>query len=221
MTYVFKRLPQEIEPLILAFLIMPEDVRIIQNVSRSWRRGIDHDVPVLRDRRIIRNRVRMLMEDKTSYGMPELGAEWERLHRWEWPSLDRGTENFECTPLWKPGDYVDVLDRVRVWGSALILSMTFKSNTVGLSQRFYTVQFLGWSDTFNEEVTGDKIARFATKCMNSRCKYDSLVGGHLRWIMCAAAQKLVDSKCPDHRGEQKLEINHGGTYQRCCDAREH
>lgn len=157
----YRLLPAELEPEILSFLYLPRDLSVMGQVSKAWRLISTRKLPFVRRVRDLQNCVQMLLEDRPSYAMPELGAEWEACYKWHWPSHDAPHDaphdNYDSTPLWKMGDYVDALDRIGVWGSAIVVGCFFRTNLMDETQRMYRIRFLGWSDSFDEEVTPDKL----------------------------------------------------------------
>ena len=178
------RLPNEVEELIYDFLISPLDVVKISCLSKYMKNKVDN-VAFVKEKRKLHNRCRMFIEDSSFYyhECKEISGEWEKYYKWNWPR-NRAEIEYDSTPLWKVGMLVDVLDRINVWGSALILDKI--TDYLPVTDEIvvkYKVQFLGWSDGFNEKVTPDKIARFGSKCMNARCKFDSLKGEHKRWVL--------------------------------------
>ena len=178
------RLPNEVEELIYDFLFSPLDVVKISSLSKYMKNKIDNVVCV-KEKRKLHNRCRMFMEDGSCHHheCKEISDEWEKYYKWNWPK-NRAEKVYNYSPLWKVGMFVDVLDKINVWGSALILDkITDYLPATNETIVKYSVQFLGWSDSFNEDVTPDKIARFGTKCLNPRCKFDSLKGDYKRWVL--------------------------------------
>ena len=194
---MLKTLPQDVEPIILDFLILPDDMKRVNCVSKAWRRAL-RNTGFVKEKRLLEDRAYMILEDGDSYCYlgPDLGDIWESYHKWNWPPNLMSRE-YHSTPLWKPGMYVDVLDKIDVWGSALVKEIVFKEKRgfLGFGRRKtirnYRVEFLGWSEKFDETVAPDRIARFGTKCMNPRCKYDSLVGNHKRWALCKDGNEWI------------------------------
>jgi len=178
------RLPNEVEELIYDFLISPMDVVKISSLSKYMKNKVDN-VAFVKEKRKLHNRCRMFMEDSSCHHheCEEISNEWEKYYKWNWPK-NRAEKVYDYSPLWKVGMFVDVLDKINVWGSALILDkITDYLPATNETIVKYSVQFLGWSDSFNEDVTPDKIARFGSKCINPRCKFDSLKGEHKRWVL--------------------------------------
>ena len=183
---MLKRLPNEVEALIYDFLFLPKDVRKISCLSKYMKERAKN-IKFIKQKEKIHERTRMLIEDQNSYRYQsdDIANAWEQYYKWNWPE-NRANIEYNTTPLWKVGTYVDVEDKIKVWGSALILKtrIIYKAEEDDFQLiRKYTVQFIGWSESFNEEVEGDKIARFGEKCMNPRCKFDSLTKDHKRWVL--------------------------------------
>ena len=183
---MLKRLPNEVEALIYDFLFLPQDVIKLSSLSKYMKERAK-DIKFIKQKKEIHEQTRMLIEDSDSYRYEkdDIANAWEQYYKWNWPK-NRGNIEYNTTPLWTIGTYVDVEDKINVWGSALIIDarLTYKTEPDDYHLiRKYTVQFIGWSDAFNEEVEGDKIARFGEKCMNPRCKFDSLTKDHNRWVL--------------------------------------
>tara|TARA_Y100000992_G_C21270485_1_gene496508 strand:+ start:197 stop:952 length:756 start_codon:yes stop_codon:yes gene_type:complete len=181
---MLKHLPNEVEELIYDFLISPQDVVKLSCLSKYMKTKVDN-VAFVKEKRKLHNRCRMFIEDNSLYyhECEEISGEWEKYYKWNWPK-NRAEKEYDNTPLWKVGMFVDVLDKINVWGSGIIIDkITDYLPTINQTIVKYSVRFLGWSDSFNEDVTPDKIARFGTKCMNPRCKFDSLKGDHKRWVL--------------------------------------
>ena len=179
-------LPNEVERLIFDFLIMPQDINKVCRISK-YMRELVRNIDFIKQKRELDNKCYMLMEDKDSYHYLErdLGNDWEYFHKWAWPP-NIVEKTFDRTPLWKAGMYVDALDKIEVWGSALIVEVEYKiKHHIFSTTRIkkYLVRFLGWSKSFDEWIEASKIARFGQKCMNPRNKYDSLEHDHSRWVL--------------------------------------
>lgn len=195
---MFGKLPEVIENHVFSYLIYQQDKKNISRVSKYFRKCIEN-IPFFKEKRLLTDRVNMVIEELSDpihhiganghykYVDPDLGDMWETYHKWDWPEPKIDTD---YTPLWKPGMYVDVLDKVQVWGSARILEVDFKesifSTVFGITprkRRLYFVQFLGWSDGFNEWVAPEKITFFGSKTIHPLNIDKYLTGTHKRWAL--------------------------------------
>jgi len=195
---MFGKLPEVLETLIFSYIIKQQDKQKISSVSKYFRKCIEN-IPFFKKKRLLTDRVNMVIEElsdhvhhikangRYKYVDPDLGNMWETYHKWEWPEPKIDPD---YTTLWKPGMYVDVLDKVQVWGGARILEVNFREsifNTVfrvnPRKRRVYLVQFLGWSDSFNEWVSPEKITFFGSKTLHPLNIGKYLTGTHKRWAL--------------------------------------
>lgn len=176
-------LPTELEYRIYNYLILPLDICKIKCLSKYFNK-IVNSIHFIKQSNIIKNKAYMCLEDKNCYN-EEIGGLWEHYSKITWPFVDDKEKNY--TLLWKIGQYVDVLDKIQVWGSAKIIDFELVTyiNIIDKVQtdRRYRVQFLGWGREFNEWVTPDRITFFGTKTLNPNNKYKSLKGSHKRWVL--------------------------------------
>ena len=173
-------LPHDVENYIYEFLIMPLDICKLRCISKYHNIIIDNTV-YIKGKNLLKERSNMLLEDTNSYN-EIISHKWEYYSKWYWPRVCDDEKNF--TPLWKVGQYVDALDKIQVWGSAIILEQklyTYPHNKI--IERQYHLQFLGWSSYFNEWITADKITFFGSKTINPRNKMKSLNNIHKRWVL--------------------------------------
>ena len=180
---MFKNLPTEIEFSIYDFLILPLDICKIKCISK-YHNKIVNNINFIIQKNNLLNRAYMCIEDKECYNN-ELAKIWEDYSKINWPLINSSEKNY--TPLWKVGDYVDVLDKIQVWGSAKIIAYEIVTYTNPINKiqtdRKYLVEFLGWGKNFNEWVTPEKITFFGSKTINPNNKYKSLSGSHKRWVL--------------------------------------
>lgn len=195
---MFGRLPEVIENKIFSYLIKQQDKKTISRVSKYFRKCIEN-ISFFKEKRLLIDRVNMVIEELSDpvhqvrtnghykYVDSNLGNMWERFHKWDWPE-PKIDPNY--TPLWKPGMYVDVLDKVQVWGGARILAVEFRESIfstvfklIPRKSRIYFVQFLGWSDSFNEWVSPEKITFFGSKIIHPINIRKYLTGSHKRWAL--------------------------------------
>jgi hypothetical protein len=187
------------------------------SVSKNWHRLVNA-TPTIRGIKLLDERLQMILQDSPAMrerSYDALAYEWEHRHRWAWPDPweDRPTDR---TPLWRPGQYVDALDRIGVWGPALIVGEDLRPTPVFNSsfsryRRQYKVRFLGWSKVYDEWVPPRKIERLAARTLNPRGKFGSLARGHKSWALYLDKMRgwRVDSiEVTDVSGNKKT-INHG------------
>jgi len=180
---MLKLLPHDVEEYIYNFLIMPLDICKLKCISKEFTK-ITNNINFVKKKILLQERANMLLEDITCKN-EKLASNWEYYMKWNWPKYSDKEKNY--TPLWKIGQYVDVLDRIQVWGSAKIIDMELVTYTNSINKiqtdRRYYIQFLGWSKNFNEWVTGEKITFFGSKTINPRNKMQSLNDVHKRWAL--------------------------------------
>ena len=177
---MLKQLPHDVEEYIYDFLIMPLDICKLRCISKYYT-IITNNINFIKMKNLTKERANMLIEDLNCHNIT-ISNNWEYYMKWNWPKYCNKEKNF--TPLWKVGQYVDALDRIQVWGSAIITNQRFyeypHSKTI---ERQYHLQFLGWSTYFDEWVTGEKITFFGSKTINPRNKIESLNDVHKRWAL--------------------------------------
>ena len=136
------------------------------------------------------DRLLMILEDqehKTQELREALGSYWETIYKWSWPLATDA--QFEAE-TWEVGDTVDALDRINVWGPAVIIGKRLALSAdnplvfeVPETEEF-EVRFHGWSIGFNEWVPASKLARLGTKSINPRNLFQSLPDLHSSWALC-------------------------------------
>ena len=173
-------LPHDVEDYIYRFLIMPLDICKLKCISKYHGVIIDN-MTYIKGKRLLKERSNMLLEDTNCYN-ENISHKWENYSKWYWPKFCDEEKNY--TPLWKVGQYVDALDRIQVWGSAIILEQKLYEHPHNKTiERQYHLQFLGWNSYFNEWVAADKITFFGSKTINPRNKMKSLNDFHKRWVL--------------------------------------
>jgi len=147
--------------------------------------------------------VSILFEEKRNYIYSEnidLGNMWIKMYKSRWPSLsDVKKKNEISSPLWKVGDYVDVKDHINSWCPGIIkkiiyenenitllnhfLRMTSNRSILMLSGKKYLIEFIGWTDSFNEYVNVDNIARLGTHTIHPDYTFESLKKDICVWCL--------------------------------------
>jgi len=189
---MLQQLPEDVEDIIISFLIMPLDICKVKQISKYFITRMNL-YPYVKNQVDLDNRARMIAEEysdpeynvlhrgRYQYTDSDLGDAWEEYHKWKWPEA-KINPNYSL--LWREGMYVDALDKIGVWGNGIILSQKFESrgaSSLYKKVRQFNITFLGWADSFNEWVTGDKITFFGSRTINPRNKYGNLRGFHRQW----------------------------------------
>ena len=189
-------LPEEIENSIFNYLYTLWDINKLKCISKKFYRKTDN-IKYIQQKKLLENRTNMVLEEfsdfnyitKTDgydqYMQNDLADSWEKYHKYNWPIPK---DNIYYTPLWKKNTYVDVLDKIKVWGPAIIIDHKIEQIyneffTKKKKVRKYLIQFIGWNDNFNEWVGPERITFFGYKTVNPRNKYKYLTGDHKRWCL--------------------------------------
>lgn len=202
-------LPRELENTILHFLIMPRDVSTIVCVSKKCKYKMKN-LAFFREKEILQNRANMILEDNF-YQIAEtkhnthLANIWEYYHKWEWSFMNK---DIKITNL-ENGNYIDALDNVHTWCPAKILKQKIEVHydyqQVETLRKLFYVQFLGWSDAFNEWVTIEKISPLGTKTINPINPYES-IHKHKSWCLynCENNWYMVNISLYEEKAHEKL-----------------
>ena len=140
------------------------------------------------------NRLLMILEDKEymTRGLREaLGSYWGTVYKWSWPQYADPRpeeEEKEEEHVWQVGERVDALDRINVWGPAVIIDRRPSPHIPTLvetptAEEFH-VRFHGWSISFNEWVPPSNLAMLGSKSINPRDLFRSLPEQHSSWALC-------------------------------------
>ena len=109
------------------------------------------------------NSLLMILEDKKRHRYYQkiiLADPWSQIETW--PTIVNISDR---TRLWQVGDFVDALDRIGVWGPAFVIGKKMVHSCNGFSRK-YEVRFLGWTKSFDEWVSPEKITYLCKKTLN-------------------------------------------------------
>lgn len=187
---LFKLLPSDVEEYILKFLIMPLDIQTLCRVSKKVRNLVNNSTYVIEKNKITEN-IHMLIEDdyfikyKSEMNpiyLNSLADCWNKYYKWNW---ERPTNKKVINEYWTIGDFVDVEDRIFVWGPAYISDIKIEPSQDDYveTRRLYHVEFLGWGSAFDEWVPMDKIKKLGTMTLNPTKPYESLDTENKHWVI--------------------------------------
>jgi len=158
--------PIYVDRIILDFLYFSKDLKNIFFINKYWNELIKKS-NFLTTYFLLRNNMRMYLEDERMNDFEFLKNKWEKYNSWKW------TINQEN--IIKINQYVDVLDKVNVWSPGIIKNITiFPNFNETVFEKKMKIQFLGWNNDFNETVSIKKIKPFGSKTINPSNKYESL-----------------------------------------------
>jgi hypothetical protein len=126
---------------------------------------------------IIQERFNMYLEDYLINKHKNFLELWSKYNFWKWENK----KNKEL--VLKKKVYVDVLDKVYCWCPGFVKNIYVNINGNCFEKKM-EVEFLGWTDHFNENVTIDKIKPFGSKYLDPLNLYESLKKQkHKCWIL--------------------------------------
>jgi len=171
----------DVENYILNMVINGNNIQNISKVCKDWKK-ITMISNYKKQENNLYNRTRMLMEDKEYFlekNYFDLAKKWEKFHSYRWDKIYNAIdENPDIkTNLWKIGDYIDVKDKIDVWGPAKIIDIDTgqtPNSFLPLYYRRYHVKFLGWSDYFNEWVTSINVRKLGYHTIIPSNKFDGI-----------------------------------------------
>ena len=153
-------------------------------VCKNWKK-IGRYIYVVKKERF-KKKMRMLLEEKDSNlerSYEKIAMEWEKVNAHKWLIRHRRDKNLliedEMTPIFYPGDIVDVKDRIGVWGVAKIVDLELLTPDMQFIRRHncrrrYKVKFLGWSHNYDEWVLPCKVKPLGTNTLNPLNKIEKL-----------------------------------------------
>ena len=182
-------LPTDVELYILEFLIMPLDIKTLKKVSKKIKNQVINQ-PYIIEKNKITDRIFMMNEDllfekhKSDFHPAILGSLadcWHKYYKWAWivPTKDKTKDYFGI------GEFVDAKDRVDVWGPAYIKDIKLEpipDDNVE-TRRLYLVEFLGWSQYFDEWIPIEKIENLGTKTFSPLQEFDSIKRDEEHWVL--------------------------------------
>ena len=180
-------IPEDVERYMLEWVRLGEEMVTAEHVCKRWKTYMRMSSFYLQKTQAM-NRLLMIMEDQEHLTLElreTLGSCWEPIYKWSWPLA---TDPQSGDINWKVGDTVDALDRINVWGPALIIGRRLSTEIPVLVdppvKEEFEVRFHGWSIGFNEWVPQSKLARLGSKSINPRNIFQSLPEEHSSWALC-------------------------------------
>jgi hypothetical protein len=116
---------------------------------------------------IIREQFNMYLEDYLSRKDTSFLELWNKYNLWKW----KEKKNKEL--VLNKNVYVDVLDKVYCWCPGIVKYIYINVNENYFEKKI-EIEFLGWTDHFNENVTIEKIKPFGSKYLDPLNLYESL-----------------------------------------------
>jgi hypothetical protein len=187
---LLQALPSDVELYILEYLILPLDIEVLRKISKKVKKIINNTKYIIEKNRIT-EQIFMHIEDDLFHKLKSqnniisrssLADCWSNYYKWAW---NRPTSTKVIENKWSIGDFVDVKDKVDVWGAAYIRDIQFKpcEEEKIETKLSYNVEFLGWSEAFDEWVFHDKIEKLGTKTFNPIEPYQSLQREESNWVL--------------------------------------
>ena len=184
-------IPEDVERYILEWIWSSTEMATVERVCKRWKGYIRISSFYLEKAQAM-NRLLMILEDEESMtqGLREaLGSYWGTMYKWSWPRyVEPQPEEEEEEHVWEVGKSVDALDRINVWGPAVIIDRRPRPSIPILAEaptvEEFQVRFHGWSIGFNEWVPPSKLAPLGSKSINPRDLFRSLPEEHSSWALC-------------------------------------
>ena len=220
-----KILPYDVEQYIFEFLIMPLDTKLLKSLSKSIRKMVK-TMPYMIEKERITNKIFMLNEDNYFREnrpnmhpllLSSLADCWNNYHQWAWitPTRKKVIDDY-----WTIGEFVDALDKIDVWGPAYIKDIKIEPvcDEMIETRRLYHVEFLGWTNNFDEWIPADKIKKLGTKTFNPLQNIDQLEKTNSFWILhnepITGWRISICSKIKVNKQTNTVTVNLQGFYSR-------
>tara|TARA_B100000795_G_scaffold122912_1_gene91531 strand:- start:3838 stop:4635 length:798 start_codon:yes stop_codon:yes gene_type:complete len=184
---LFPSLPTDVELYILEFLIMPLDIQTLKKISKKIKKIVNNTKYIIEKNRIT-DQILMHIEDglfhehKSHMNLLDrisLADSWNKYNKWAWnsPTSKKGNN-------WSIGDFVDVKDKIDIWGPGYIRAIKLEPCEENEIEKYsYMIEFLGWSESFDEWVFDDKIEKLGTKTFNPIEPFQSLRREEYNWVL--------------------------------------
>jgi len=178
-------LPIDVVRIILDFSTTLFDKKSIELVCKDWKK-IGKSIYAIKKEINLKNKIRMLLEERSlnlERSYENLALEWEKLNAHKWLLLHEKDKNLfvenDKTPVFYPGDIVDVKDRIGVWGVAKVVDLELLTPEMQFvrrnnCRRRYKVKFLGWSKNYDEWVLPCKVKPLGTNTLDPLNKIKTL-----------------------------------------------
>tara|TARA_Y100000591_G_scaffold225479_1_gene196602 strand:+ start:8225 stop:9022 length:798 start_codon:yes stop_codon:yes gene_type:complete len=186
---ITKVLPTDVERYILEYLTMPLDIKSLKKVSKTIKKTVIN-MPTFIEKNRITDKVFMMSEDILfkkyrnnihSIVLSSLADKWNEYNKWAWIRPKKNS----VSNYYSIGDFVDVLDKVNVWGPAYIKDIMLEpvQDPFVETRRLYLVEFLGWSNIFDEWIPIEKIKALGSQTYNPTTSYECLNIQNDHWIL--------------------------------------
>jgi len=159
-------LPTDVSNYIFIFLFFSSSFKKLFCLSKNTTKELTNTIDYKQYIEFM-NTVKMSREDKTEHLKNDcLEKKWlyYNLNNWPLPPSDLKQDN----EIYKIGDFIDAKDFLNAWCPAKIINICVKYKFImdkkkaTIKKNVYEVEFMGWSSSFNENITDDKIRRLST-----------------------------------------------------------
>lgn len=157
-------IPEDVGNNIINYLCFSSTIHKLFFINKWWNKLIKNS-KFLNNYKMVQNNFKMYLEDSRTEENEELLHLWTKYNNWKWKK--------GIIHTFKKGVYVDVIDKVNTWGHGIIKESSIKI-TNNVFEKKLEIEFLGWSDNYNEKVSIAKIEPFGTMCPCPINLYESL-----------------------------------------------
>ena len=192
---MFKNLPNDVVKIIADYVLFSPSHCNMFLLSKYYNKQIKK-MRSLEAYKSFVKRVHMMRYDRrrcTNIDKGRYEKIWEHYNKYKWPELLLQESKSDFKMEYEVGEVVDVKDFVQAWCPAKIISkkidMSVSNDKTIYDYIKYSVQFLGWSDRFDENVSRHKIASFTKFTLNPRDKFSCLMREEFDKFWCFAWNK--------------------------------
>ena len=157
-------IPEDVGNNIINYLCFSSTIYKLFFINKWWNKLIKNS-KFLNNYKMVQNKFKMYLEDSRTEENEKLLHLWTKYNNWKWKK--------DIVHTFKKGVYVDVLDKVNTWGHGIIKKSCIKIMN-NVYEKKFEIEFLGWSDNYNEQVSITKIEAFGTMCPCPINLYESL-----------------------------------------------